>query len=107
MESRQLWRDVMQAAVDFNDRRLWKRFTNFDCFAVRIPERNAAMLASVLGDAGEGVGAQGASLANGPRQGNRNNHSLPASGGTGLQGKNQRNGPQPATTKNNTAPGER
>ena len=56
MESQQLWRDVIQTAVDFNDRRLWKRFTNVDCFAVRIPERNAAMLASVLGDAGEQFG---------------------------------------------------
>jgi hypothetical protein len=56
MEREDLIRNVLQAAGEFNGRRLWKRFTNFDCFAVRIPDRDELMLGVVLGDAGEQYG---------------------------------------------------
>jgi len=51
-----LVRDVMQAAADFNGRRLWTRFTNLDCFAVRVSEQDESMLGIVMGDAGEEFG---------------------------------------------------
>ena len=56
MESKDLVRDVLQAAADFNGRRLWGRFSNFDCFAVRVPDQGESMLGVVLGDAGEQFG---------------------------------------------------
>jgi hypothetical protein len=56
MERKDLIRDVLKAAADFNDRRLWTRFTNFDCFAVKVPDRNESMLGVVMGDAGEQFG---------------------------------------------------
>ena len=56
MERKDLIRNVLQAASEFNGRQLWKRFTNFDCFAVRIPDRKEPMLGVVLGDAGEQYG---------------------------------------------------
>jgi hypothetical protein len=72
MERNDILRGVLQAAGGFNSRRLWKRFTNYDCFGVRImgqacPEprrRDEPMLAVVLGNAGEEYGL---SLFRGPR----------------------------------------
>jgi hypothetical protein len=37
MERQEIIRAVVQAAGEFNSRRLWKRFSNFDCFAVKAP----------------------------------------------------------------------
>jgi hypothetical protein len=56
MAIKDLVRDVVQAAADFDGRQLWKRFTNFDCFGVRVPDQNELMLGIVLGDAGEEFG---------------------------------------------------
>ena len=56
MERDQLIRDVMQAAVELHRRKLWKGFTNFDCFAIRVPGKDDLLLASVMGDAGEQYG---------------------------------------------------
>ena len=56
MERKDLVRHVLQAASDFNARRLWERFSNFDCFAVNIPDRREWMLGVVMGDAGEQFG---------------------------------------------------
>ena len=56
MDHKELIRDVLRAAGEFNGRQLWKRFTNFDCFAVRISDRGEVMLGVVLGDAGEEYG---------------------------------------------------
>ena len=56
MGCQDLMRDVLHAAADFNGRRLWERFSNFDCFAVSIPAQNESMLGVVLGDAGEQFG---------------------------------------------------
>jgi len=49
-------RDVFEAAFDFNRLKLWKRFTNFDCFAVRVPGEASPMLAVVMGNAGDQFG---------------------------------------------------
>jgi hypothetical protein len=56
LERKDLLRNVVQAAGEFNDRRLWKRFTNFDCFGARLPGQDELILAVVLGDAGEQYG---------------------------------------------------
>lgn len=56
MERKDVIRNVLQAAGEFNDRHIWKRFTNFDCFAVRVPGEGRPMLSVVLGDAGEEYG---------------------------------------------------
>jgi len=64
MERQDLMRNVLQAAADFNGRRLWTRFSNFDCFAVRVPGQEEAMLGVVMGDAGEQFGL---SLFRGPQ----------------------------------------
>ena len=56
MERKDVIREVVQAARDFHSRRLWKRFTNYDCFGVRIAGEDELMLGVVLGDAGEEYG---------------------------------------------------
>ena len=56
MDPQDLVRNVVQAAADFNGRRLWKRFTNLDCFAARVPEQGESMLGVVMGAAGEQFG---------------------------------------------------
>jgi hypothetical protein len=56
MERKDIIRDVLQAAGEFNSRKLWKRFTNYDCFGVRIADQEEPMLGVVLGDAGEEYG---------------------------------------------------
>ncbi|MFW6065401.1 MAG: DUF7309 domain-containing protein, partial [Planctomycetota bacterium] len=56
MDAVKLIGDVNQAAKDFHARKLWKRFTNYDCFAVRLAGCEETLLASVMGDAGEQYG---------------------------------------------------
>jgi hypothetical protein len=56
MERKDLIRDVLQAAGQFNDRQLWKRFTNSDCIGVRIPAENDTLLAVVMGEGGQEYG---------------------------------------------------
>jgi len=48
--------EVMQAALEFQERRLWKRFASFDCFAVRAPDTEDPLLACVLSDEGKHSG---------------------------------------------------
>jgi len=64
MEAKRLIRDVVQAARDLDARELWKRFTNFDCFAVRLLGQDEPLVASVMGAAGEQYGLM---LFRGPR----------------------------------------
>ena len=64
MERKDIMRDVLQAAGEFNGRKLWKRFTNEDCFGVRIAGQEEMMLGVVLGNAGEEYGL---SLFRGPQ----------------------------------------
>ncbi|MCC6579111.1 MAG: hypothetical protein IT440_01625 [Phycisphaeraceae bacterium] len=56
MPDREIVRDVCRAAMAFHDRKLWRRFTNFDCFALHIPGHRDPLLATVMGDAGEEFG---------------------------------------------------
>jgi len=56
MERKDVIREAVQAAREFNDREFWKRFTNYDCFGVRITGQDETMLGVVLGDAGEEYG---------------------------------------------------
>ncbi len=63
MESESIMADACKAACDFHRRKLWKRFTNYDCFGVRIAGRDDLILGVVLGDAGE---EHGLSLFRGP-----------------------------------------
>ena len=51
-----LLREVIAAAESFHARRMWERFTNSDCFAVRLPGSSDLLLATVMGDAGEEYG---------------------------------------------------
>ena len=64
MERKDVVCKVLEAAGEFNSRKLWRRFTNSDCFGVKIvgPARPDAsrgdepMLGTVLGNAGEEYG---------------------------------------------------
>jgi hypothetical protein len=56
MERKDIIADVLEAARGFHSRKLWKRFTNYDCFGVRIAGQEELMLGVVLGDAGEEYG---------------------------------------------------
>jgi hypothetical protein len=56
MELKDLIREVSQAARDLVDRRLWKRFSNDDCLAVKVAGCDEPMLAIVMGQAGEQFG---------------------------------------------------
>ncbi len=56
MERKDIIADVFEAARGFHSRKLWKRFTNYDCFGVRIAGQDELMLGVVLGDAGEEYG---------------------------------------------------
>ena len=51
-----LLQNVMKAARDFHARKLWHRFTNYDCFVVRLPDQDDPVLATVMGAAGEQYG---------------------------------------------------
>jgi len=64
MERKDVVRDVLDAAEQFIGRKLWRRFTNFDFFGVRVAGQDELILAGVLGDAGEQYGL---SLFRGPR----------------------------------------
>ena len=48
MEHKQVIGNVIRAAEEFNRRKLWKRFTNFDCFGIRITGQDELMLGVVL-----------------------------------------------------------
>ncbi len=56
MERKDIITDVLEATRGFHSRELWKRFTNYDCFGVRIAGQGELMLGIVLGDAGEEYG---------------------------------------------------
>jgi len=47
---------ALEAAIEFHNRKLWKRFTNYDCFGVRIAGQDDLIIGVVLGDAGEEYG---------------------------------------------------
>lgn len=64
MERKDIVCKVLEAAGEFNSRKLWRRFTNSDCFGVKIADRacpdgdhgDEEMLATILGNAGEEYG---------------------------------------------------
>lgn len=56
MKRKDIIAEALEAARDFHNRKLWKRFTNYDCFGVRIAGQEELMLGVVLGDAGEEYG---------------------------------------------------
>jgi len=64
MEYKDIICKVLEAAGDFNSRKLWRRFSNSDCFGVKItgpacPDASRGdepMLGAVLGNAGEEYG---------------------------------------------------
>lgn len=56
MEHNETVRQFRLAANRFAERKMWERFTNFDCFGVTIPGRDDLMVACVMGDAGEEYG---------------------------------------------------
>ncbi|MDI6448501.1 DUF7309 domain-containing protein [Anaerobaca lacustris] len=56
MERHDIAHAVLHAADEFNSRKLWARFTNYDCFGVRIEGQDDLMLGAVLGNAGEEYG---------------------------------------------------
>jgi hypothetical protein len=64
MERGDLVRDIIQISAEFHQRQLWKRFTNRDCFAIRVPGEEDPLLASVMGAGGEHYGLM---LLRGPR----------------------------------------
>ncbi len=64
MERKEIIQNVLQAAGEFQGRRLWKRFDNFDCFAIKTPGLDEPMLGIVMGSGGEEYGL---SLFRGPR----------------------------------------
>ena len=56
MEREDIIVDILEAARNLHSRKLWKRFTNDDCFGVRIVSENEVMLGVVLGFGGEQYG---------------------------------------------------
>ena len=56
MKRKDVIHEAVQAAREFDERELWRRFTNYDCFGVRIANQDEAMLGVVLGNAGEEYG---------------------------------------------------
>lgn len=56
MESQNLLCQVLLAAAEFNERQLWKRWTNADCFAIHVPARKESFLAVIMGAGGEEYG---------------------------------------------------
>jgi hypothetical protein len=56
MDTKQLIRECIEAAGEFNSRRLWKRFSNCDCFGVLLPGQEELLLCSVMGEGGEEFG---------------------------------------------------
>lgn len=49
---------MVQAAMDLHERRLWERFTNYDCFGVTWPNLGNPMLGTIMGNAGQEYGLQ-------------------------------------------------
>ena len=66
MKHKEMLGELVEAAETFIDRRLWRRFTNSDCFGVRWHDQSEPMLGVILGAAGEEYGL---SLFRGPRAG--------------------------------------
>lgn len=64
MEREDIVRGAFDAAEQFNGRKLWTRFTNYDFLGVRVAGRDELILAGVLGYAGEEYGL---SLFRGPQ----------------------------------------
>ena len=56
MADQTLLLDIIQACREFRQRQLWQRFSNSDCFSVRLPEMKDPVLASVMGAGGEQFG---------------------------------------------------
>ena len=56
MKRKDRLKDVIRAAAEFHERRLWKRFNNDDCFAVKVAGEKAPLLACGMGAAGEEYG---------------------------------------------------
>ncbi len=54
--TKDLIQNVVEACNEFHERRLWRRFTNCDCFAVRVPGIDDPMIGAVMGAAGERYG---------------------------------------------------
>jgi len=53
MKHKEMLRGLVEAAETFIDRRLWRRFTNSDCFALRDSSQVEPMLGVILGAARE------------------------------------------------------
>ena len=53
MSDTDLIRATLLAAAALHERRMWRRFTNLDCFGVRLPDRDELLLACVMGEGGE------------------------------------------------------
>ena len=56
MEKQKGFEAFLEAGGAFGERRLWERFTNFDCIGLRLGAGARPMLASIMGDAGEQFG---------------------------------------------------
>ena len=52
----QLYRETLAAAEAFHRRKLWRQYSNEDCFGVAVPGEEDPMLAIVMGQAGEEFG---------------------------------------------------
>ena len=48
MKHKEMLRGLVEAAETFIDRRLWRRFTNSDCFALRDSSQVEPMLGVIL-----------------------------------------------------------
>jgi len=66
MDHKKLIDDLLKTVDQFNDRKLWKRFSGVDCVGVRLPDRNESLLAVVMGGGGQECGV---SLFRGPDAG--------------------------------------
>ena len=56
MSNTNVIRATLETATALHERRMWTRFTNFDCFGVRLPDRDELLLGCVMGEAGEEYG---------------------------------------------------
>lgn len=56
MERKEIIQNVLQAASELQGRRLWKRFSNLDFFAIETPGLDEPMLGVVMGAGGEEYG---------------------------------------------------
>jgi hypothetical protein len=56
MAARNVYREALEAAFDFDKRRLWEKYSNYHYFAVNIPRAAEPMFGVVMGQAGEEFG---------------------------------------------------